>query len=393
MTLKLHWCHDIGQVPEAAWQELVTETSPPFFEWSWLYCLEASGAAIAKTGWLPCHLLVEQEGQLIAAAPMYLKGHSYGEFVFDQEWASVAQQLGEQYYPKLIGMAPFTPGTGYRFLVHPDVSESEIVPLMLEAIDRFCQQQDISICSFLYVDPNWNATLEHYGFTPRITHNYQWHNQNYTTYDAFLQQFNANQRRNIKRERKAVEQAGIEMKVYRGNDCPSRLFPFMYRLYSLTCSQFWDTSKYLNKRFFELAERHCGDRVLFIAGEADGEPIGMSFCLQKGDRLFGRYWGAIDDVKFLHFCLCYYEPVDWAIQNGIRNFDPGAGGRHKIRRGFPATPNYSYHRFYRSRLEKVLVPYLQKVNPLVLEELEYVNQQAVPFRSDVLPSLTTLTGQ
>ena len=164
--MKLRWCHDISQIPSDRWQALVTDRTSPFLEWEWLYCLEASGSAKPNTGWMPCHLLLEVDGQLVAAAPMYLKGHSYGEFVFDQEWARVAQQLGEDYYPKLLGMAPFTPCTGYRFLVHPEVDESEILPAMLEEIDRFCDRQDISVCSFLYVDPDWYSTLDECGFTP-----------------------------------------------------------------------------------------------------------------------------------------------------------------------------------------------------------------------------------
>ncbi|MEM9153716.1 MAG: GNAT family N-acetyltransferase [Cyanobacteria bacterium P01_F01_bin.33] len=394
IRLKFRWCHDITQVSAAAWSALVEPETAFCFEWEWLYCLEASGSAIANEGWLPCHLLVEQNGELVAAAPMYLKAHSYGEYVFDQEWARVSHQLGERYYPKLLGMSPFTPATdSYRFLFHPDVSAADLLPAMMAEIDRFCQREQISVCSFLYVEPEWHQTLEKYGFVPRITHNYQWQNQSYQSYDDFLKQFNANQRRNLKRERKAVAQTGIEVKYYRGDEIPTHFFSLMYRLYSNTCDQFWGGSKYLNRRFFELVEQYCRDRVLFVAGEFENKPVGMSFCLTKGDRLFGRYWGALEDIKFLHFCLCYYNPIEWAIERGIRNFDPGAGGQHKIRRGFPATPNYSYHRFYRSRLEKVLVPYLEQVNPLVLEELERMNLAAVPFRSDLLPELTALTRQ
>ncbi|MEM9568603.1 MAG: GNAT family N-acetyltransferase [Cyanobacteria bacterium P01_E01_bin.34] len=389
--MKFSWCHDISQVPSDRWQALVTDRTSPFLEYDWLYCLEASGSAKPNTGWMPSHLLVEIDGQLVAAAPMYLKGHSYGEFVFDQEWARVAQQLGEEYYPKLLGMAPFTPCTGYRFLIHPDYDEADLLPAMFEEIDRFCDRQDISVCSFLYADPDWHSTLDESGFIPRITHNYQWHNPGYADYPDFLQQFNANQRRNIKRERKAMQKAEVDIKFYAGDDLTPKHFQQMYRFYSNTCLQFWDSSKYLNRRFFNMLAERCRDRILLVAGERDGETVGMSFCVYKGDRLFGRYWGAEEDIKFLHFSLCYYEPIAWAIDNKIANFDPGAGGQHKIRRGFPATPNHSYHRIYRPRLRKLLVPHLLKVNPLMLKELERVNQEAVPFKSDVLPSLTSLT--
>ena len=389
--MKFRWCHDISQISSDRWQALVTDRTSPFLEYEWLYCLEASGSAQPNTGWMPCHLLVEVNGELVAAAPMYIKGHSYGEFVFDQEWARVAQQLGEEYYPKLLGMAPFTPCTGYRFLIHPDRDEADLLPAMLEEIDRFCDRQDISICSFLYVDPDWHSILDSFGFIPRITHNYQWHNPGYTDYDNFLQQFNANQRRNIKRERKAMAKAEVDIQFYSGETLTPKLFQQMYRFYSNTCLQFWDSSKYLNRRFFDLLADRYRDRVLLVAGEREGDIVGMSFCIYKGDRLFGRYWGTCEDIKFLHFCLCYYEPIDWAIAHNIANFDPGAGGQHKIRRGFPATPNHSYHRIYLPRLRQILVPHLQKVNPLMLKELERVNQEAVPFKSDLLPTLTAIT--
>ncbi len=386
--LTLRWCHQIQDVAAADWNTLVSEQTSPFLHWEWLYLLEMSGSATGETGWLPCHLLVECENQLIAALPMYAKGHSQGEFVFDQEWASVARQLGERYYPKLVGMAPFTPATGYRALVHPDFEEAALWPIMLEAIDQFCDVQSMSVCSFLYVDPSWRETLDRSGFVSRITHNYQWRNKDYQTYDDFLQQFNANQRRNIKRERAAMGKSGIQMKVYPGPAIPDHFFPLMYRFYSSTCAQFYNWSKYLNKQCFDIMADIFRDHIVLVTGEQEDEVVGMSFCVRKGDRMFGRYWGCTYDIKFLHFNACYYEPIGFAIEQGIQQFDPGAGGQHKIRRGFPATPLYSYHRFYRPRLAQVIIPYLQKVNPLMLAELDNVNQNEVPFRDDVLPTLT-----
>ncbi len=346
-----------------------------------------SGSATANEGWLPCHLAVESEGQLVAAAPFYLKSHSYGEFVFDHEWARAANQLGERYYPKLLGMSPFTPATGYQFLHLPDVDMTVLLPEILHEVDHFCQSQGIAILSLLYVAPEWHSVLESHGFTPRITHNYQWQNADFRNYDDFMGQFNANQRRNIKRERQAVAAAGIDIRFYTGDDIPERYFGLMYSLYNKTCNQFWGGSKYLNRRFFQMAGKHFREHTLMVVGERNQKPVGMAYCLYKGDRLFGRYWGCFEEVKFLHFSLCYYEPIAWCIEHGIRNFDPGAGGQHKIRRGFPATPNYSYHRIYLPRLRGVLLPHLRETNPMMLRELDRMNQEAVPFKEDLLPSL------
>ncbi|MEN9265202.1 MAG: GNAT family N-acetyltransferase [Thermostichales cyanobacterium BF4_bins_65] len=390
-ALSLRWCHDLREVEPVAWQSLVTDRIPPFLHWHWLWALEQSHCVSHKSGWLPCHLLVRQGGSLIAALPLYLKSHSQGEFVFDQEWAAVARQVGVSYYPKLLGMAPLTPGTGYQPLIHPDADADSLWPLMLEAIDQFCRQRGIAICSLLYVDPQWHQRLQGSGFVPRITHNYQWHNPGYQTFEDYLQQFNANQRRNIKRERQSLLTAGITLTAYTGSRISHRLFDQMYEFYSRTCAQYWNWSKYLNRQFFRLLDPVFRDYVVFFAAEREEEIVGMSFCLYKGERLFGRYWGCREEVKNLHFNVCYYEPIVFAIERGVRNFDPGAGGEHKIRRGFPATPQYSFHRFYAPRLQRLILPYLEQVNPLMLAELERVNQQAVPFREDLLPSLANLT--
>lgn len=390
-ALTLRWCHDIREVAPEQWNRLIREDTSPFFHWEWLWGLESSGCATSKSGWLPCHLLVKQGGTLLAALPLYLKSHSQGEFVFDREWAAVAEQVGVSYYPKLVGMAPFTPANGYRPLIHPDGDPEQLWSVLLAGVDHFCRQEGIAICSFLYADPPWRARLEASGFVPRITHNYQWHNPGYATFEDYLAHFNANQRRNIKRERQSIPQSGLTFHTYTGRAIPAALFPLMYDFYSQTCAQFWNWSKYLNRKFFQALDPLFREHVVFFAAQREERVVGMSFCIHKGDRLFGRYWGCDEEVKNLHFNACYYEPIAFAIEQGIRNFDPGAGGEHKIRRGFPATPQYSYHRFYAPRLERVIGPYLQRVNPLMLAELDHVNQQEVPFREDLLPRLTQLT--
>ncbi|MGC9503934.1 GNAT family N-acetyltransferase [Baaleninema sp.] len=377
------WIHQIAEIPKAAWDPLAQPLTTPFFEWDWLHDLESSGSATGKAGWMPCHLTVWRDRTLVAAAPLYLKNHSYGEFVFDHQFADLAYRLGIEYYPKLLGMSPFTPAEGYRFLMAPNEDEDALIELMLAEIDRFCDRNNISGCHFLYVDPTWIHRLQRYGCTPWLHHSYIWSNNSFNSFDDYLKSFNANQRRNIKRERKAMAKAGLELKALTGDEIPHALFPLMYRFYENTCDKFgWWGSKYLTKRFFEQLYHNYRHRVLFIAayGEDDDHrhPRGMSFCLTKGDRLYGRYWGSRDDIDCLHFNVCYYSPIEWAIDRGIGRFDPGAGGRHKKRRGFPATPNTSLHRFYNQRLSKILVPYLQEVNEMEQQEIEAINAD-LPF--------------
>lgn len=376
------WISKIADVPQSEWDALALTLQTPFLEWNWLNNMETSGSATAKTGWLPNHLTVWRDRQLVAAAPLYIKGHSYGEFVFDHQWADLANRLGVQYYPKLLGMSPFTPAEGYRFLISPSEDEEELTELMVGAIDHFCARHHISGCHFLYVDPQWQPVLERYGFKSWMHHSYIWQNHGFKTFDDYLGVFNANQRRNIKRERKAVEKAGLQLQTLSGDEIPTSLFPLMYSFYSDTCDKFgWWGSKYLTQQFFERLYTNYRHRVLFVAAyhqQDNQQPVGMSFCLTKGDRLYGRYWGSFQEIDCLHFDACYYTPIEWAINQGIQVFDPGAGGRHKKRRGFPATSNHSMHRFYNPRLAQILLNYITEVNQMEQQEIEAMNQE-IPF--------------
>ncbi|MCW9679290.1 GNAT family N-acetyltransferase [Dolichospermum planctonicum UHCC 0167] len=379
------WTHTIADVPKSAWDALAIPLKTPFLEWDWLHNLEVSHSATAHAGWLPNHLILWRDRTLIAAAPLYLKGHSQGEFVFDHQWAELASRLGIEYYPKLLGMTPFTPAEGYRFLISPGEDEEEITALMLHEIDSFCVKHRISSCHFLYVDPQWRPILEKQGLTTWLHHSFIWKNADFTTFDDYLTGFNANQRRNIKRERKAVEQAGLKLQAMTGDEIPPSMFPLMYDFYADTCDKFgWWGSKYLTKQFFEQLYHNYRHRVVFFAAyhqedQDQRQPLGMSFCLFKDNQLYGRYWGSFQDIDCLHFDACYYTPIAWAIAHNIQTFDPGAGGKHKKRRGFPATPNHSLHRFYNHRLEKIILPWIREVNHIEQQEIDAINAE-LPFK-------------
>ncbi|MEL6137631.1 MAG: GNAT family N-acetyltransferase [Cyanobacteria bacterium J06628_6] len=374
---RVRWVNKIQTIPQSVWDAMAKPLQTPFFEWTWLQNLEASGSAIADAGWLPNHLTLWQNDRLVAAAPLYLKGHSYGEFTFDHQWAELAERLGIRYYPKLLGMSPFTPVEGYRFLIAAGEDEAVLTRLMVQAIDEFCDRNQISGCNFLYVDSEWQAQMEQLGFTAWLHHSYIWQNNGYQTFDDYLAQFNANQRRNIKRERKSVTKAGLHFQVHTGDDITPTLCDQVYAFYSDTCDKFgWWGSKYLTRQFFQQLHPDWCDRTVIFAAytESGPAPVGLSFCQVKGDQLYGRYWGAFEDYNHLHFNACYYEPIEWAIANGIQRFDPGAGGRHKKRRGFPATPNISLHRFYHPTLQQILTDYISRINASENEEIEAINQ-------------------
>ena len=371
------WINQIRDISQSAWDHLALPLKTPFLEWHWLNNLETSGSATAETGWLPNHLTVWRDQTLVAAAPLYIKGHSYGEFVFDHQWADLAYRLGINYYPKLLGMSPFTPVEGYRFLIDSGEDDAVLTALMVSEIDHFCDRNHLSGCSFLFVDPQWRSVMERHGFSSWLHHSYIWQNHDYSDFNDYLGAFNANQRRNIKRERKAVHKAELQLQALTGKDIPQSLFPLMHYFYRDTCEKFMWGSQYLTQRFFEQLEETYRHRVVFFAAypvQNTCDPIGMSFCLTKGDRLYGRYWGAHQSIDCLHFDACYYSPIEWAIAQGIQLFDPGAGGRHKRRRGFPATPNHSLHRFYHPRLAQILHAYIGEINDAEQQEIDDINQ-------------------
>lgn len=364
-TYKYKWLQSLSAVDKSAWDSLAKPLTTPFLEWEWLRLMEVSGSTSAQTGWLPCHLTVWSGPDLIGAAPLYIKGHSAGEFVFDHVWADVADRLGVTYYPKLVGMSPFTPMIGYRFLIAPGENEERLTALIAEEIDRFCRHHQISGCSFHFVDPDWRKRLVRFGYSSWLHQSFAWENQGYQSFDDYLAIFKSNQRRNIKRERGALEKMGVQMEVLTGDQIPRSLPPLMYGFYKRTNDKFgpWGC-RYLTPAFFDIVLDYYRRRLVLVVASngKDESPLGMSFLIAKGDHLYGRYWGCSADMNSLHFNACYYSPIEWAIRRGITQFDPGMGGGHKIRRGFRVVPNYSLHKFSDGRMRRIMETHMEDIN-------------------------------
>jgi predicted N-acyltransferase len=376
------WLKNLAEVDRYQWDALTEPLSTPFLEWEWLHQMEISKSTAAETGWLPRHLTVWSRDQLIAAAPLYIKQHSAGEFVFDQIWADVADRLKISYYPKLVGMSPFTPMVGYRFLMATGENEAALTRYMINEIEQFCRQHRISGCSFLFVDPQWRRLMINCGFISWLHQSFTWQNENYRSFEDYLAVFNSNQRHNIKRERQSIARNGITLKIFEGDQIPPAYFSLIYSFYERTNDKFgsWGC-KYLQRSFFKrLADRYRHRLVFVAALEAANpdSPLGLSLLVRKRDRLFGRYWGCAKEIKYLHFNACYYSPIEWAIGNGINQYDPGMGGYHKIRRGFTAVDNFSLHRFFDQRLEQIMSAHIEEINRLEQEHIDELNA-ALPF--------------
>ena len=378
------WHRSIAEISSQQWMELLGDDVLPFYEWEWLYALESSGSTVPDQGWQPLHLALWREDTPVAIAPLYVKGHSYGEFVFDQAFARLAADLGLRYYPKLLGMSPVSPVTGYRFYMLPGEDELQLTAVLLQTIDRFCEKNGILSCNFLYVDPSWRPLAESAGCAAWLNQQSLWSRGNDQTFEDYLQGFNANQRRNIRRERKAVVEAGVTVTPLTGDQLDRELLGIMYRFYEQHCAQWgpWG-SKYLEQGFFfSLADQYQKNVVLFSAHRGDPrDPVAMSLCVRDATRLWGRYWGTHEQIDCLHFEVCYYAPIQWALQQGIDSFDPGAGGSHKRRRGFVAQPHASLHRWYEPQMDGLIRAWLPKVNGLMLEEIDAINAE-LPFKAE-----------
>ncbi|WP_320675610.1 GNAT family N-acetyltransferase [Prochlorococcus sp. MIT 1300] len=382
--LTVRWHQSIREIPESQWDALVGESTTLFYKWRWLDALEASESVAQKQGWQPIHLGLWEGMKPIAFAPLYLKGHSYGEFIFDQPFARLAHELRLNYYPKLIGMSPFSPIQGYKFFVAYGENANELTKLIFHTIDKFAIKNKIISCNFLYVDNEWRLVAEKAGCATWLNQQSLWSANNQENFSDYLASFNANQRRNIKKERKAVKAQGIKVSAITGDAIEPEILKSMYIFYDRHCAKWgpWG-SKYLSPKFFEKLNISQIKKyiVLFTAfRDNPRDAVAMSLCVADKHHLWGRYWGSKEEINCLHFELCYYAPIEWALANGIKSFDPGAGGNHKRRRGFIAKPNFSLHRWYDQRMDKLIRSWLPQANNLLLEEINNINKE-LPLKS------------
>lgn len=382
LNVSFSWFRHMASIDRAQWNMLAHALNTPFLEWDWLHEMELSESISPKTGWIPNHLTVWSENRLVAAAPLYIKTHSEGEFVYDSVWANVAHRLGVRYFPKMVGMSPVTPVIGYRFLMAPDMDEKEITRLMLEQIDHVCLRNKLSGCSFLFVEPAWKNVMENLGYHGWVHQSFIWENQGFKSFQDYLAQFRSNQRRNIRREQKVVEKQELLLRTFFKDEIPEQFLSLMYDFYVRTNAKFgpWGC-KYLTRKFFEGLYRNYRHRLLFVAAFKKSEsniPSAMALLVNKEDQLYGRYWGCNQAFDSLHFNTCYYEPIRWAIEKGIQTYHPGAGGLHKVRRGFRAIAGYSLLRFYDLKLQNIMIHHISEINQLEQGEIDQINTM-LPF--------------
>jgi predicted N-acyltransferase len=353
----------------------------PFVRFDFLDAVEQAGCAVERTGWGPQHLSVEDEaGRVAAVMPLYLKSHSQGEYVFDHAWADAYERAGGRYYPKLLSAAPFSPVTGPRLLVRPDVDAGEARGVLLGGALAVCRQYG---ASSLHVNfptaPEWRWMGEQ-GLALREGQQYHWLNRGYADFEAFLGALSSGRRKTIRRERREA-QAGLEIACLTGSALTDEHWDAFFAFYMDTGSRKWGRP-YLNRRFFALLHERMADRVLLIMARRGGRWIAGALNLIGGDCLYGRNWGCLEDVPFLHFELCYYQAIEWAIARGLPRVEAGAQGEHKIARGYLPAPVYSAHYIADAALRRPVEQYLERERAGVEAEMEWLAEEYSPFRQE-----------
>jgi predicted N-acyltransferase len=370
----------LAEVPAAAW-DACAGSGNPFLSHAFLEALEASGSATAKTGWLPQHVLVEDaEGRLLAAAPLYLKSHSQGEYVFDHGWAQAYERAGGSYYPKLQAAVPFTPVTGPRLLVRPG-APPDTAETLIAALVEVARAHKVSSLHVTFPTREEWELLGAAGFLQRSGQQYHWENRGYASFEDFLAALNARKRKQIRRERRDALASGLEIETLTGNDLEPRHWDAFYRFYRATTDHRWGGA-YLTRGFFDLLHQRLADRVVLVMAREGRRYVAGALNLLGSDTLYGRNWGTIGDYPFLHFEVCYYRALDFAIERGLARVEAGAQGEHKIQRGYLPTPTYSAHWVRDRGFARAIENFLAREREAVAAEIEELTQELSPFRCE-----------
>ncbi|WP_426171122.1 GNAT family N-acetyltransferase [Pseudoduganella sp. R-31] len=362
----------LADVDPAEWDRLAAGN--PFLSHAFLHALHESGSACADTGWQPQFLAVWQGGSLAAAMPLYVKSHSYGEYVFDWAWADAYHRNGIEYYPKLLSAIPFTPVTGPRLMARNAAARSALLAFL-------CEQQGaagMSSTHVLYPTEEEAEHLRQAGFMLRTGVQFHWLNQDYQHFDQFLDTLEHKKRKNIRAERRKVREAGIAMRQLRGAETTEQDWRFFHRCYSNTYAEH-RSSPYLNLDFWLRLARTMPQNLLLVLAERDGQPLASSLLVHTGDTLYGRYWGAMEHIPCLHFETAYYQPLEFCIANGIRTFEGGAQGEHKMARGFLPQKTYSAHWLAHPAFSDAVERFLEREAGGIDAYLDELNEHT-PFR-------------
>ncbi len=371
----------LHEISAADWDN-VTGGDYPFMQHRFLMGLETSGCISAETGWQPCHLVLESEasGTIIAVMPLYLKSHSYGEYVFDWSWAEAWERSGQAYYPKLVTAIPFTPATGPRLCSIPDIAQDEAWSSALAAVKAFADRNSLSSWHVLFTDQTDTDYLQRLGMHCRVATQFHWQNEGYSSFDDFLSALSSRKRKSIRRERRRIEEQELELTTLVGEQISAEDWQRFHHFYQLTYAKRSGHGGYLNREFFTDVAAAMGDQVIMVVARSAGRAVAAALYFRSAETLYGRYWGCEQEFDCLHFEACYYRGIDFCIENGLKRFDPGAQGEHKIQRGFRPVHTLSNHWIADPRLSQAVADFTERERIHSESYLEQANT-LLPFRS------------
>lgn len=364
----------MGEVAASDWDRLAGGVDP-FTSHAFLSLLETSGSATARTGWRPRHLVLRRGGKAVAAAPLWLKSHSFGEYVFDQGWAEAFTRAGGRYYPKLQVAVPFTPVTGRRLLAADPADREALARALVATASRL----GVSSLHVTFCNEHEARLLESVGFLLRRGIQFHWYNRGYRDFADFLDSLRSEKRKTIRKEREAVRRAGVTVEVLEGPAAVPVLEAF-FPFYLATVERRWGGA-YLTRTFFEGLARDLVDRLVVVRASRDGRMLGAALNLLGGDTLYGRLWGALEEGRFLHFECCYYAALDFAIGRRLARVEAGAQGPHKLLRGYEPVRTWSAHWLADPALRAAVARFLERERPGLEAEIRTL-RDALPYRAD-----------
>jgi uncharacterized protein len=381
VEIEAQFLTSLDQVEAGRWDD-VTGPDYPFLRHQFLYGLEQTGCTTADTGWQPCHLVLRDDRGILGVMPLYLKSHSYGEYVFDWSWADAWQRQGLSYYPKLVTAIPFTPATGPRLCIREGLHQDSITHIwsqVIAAIRQFASRQQISSWHLLFPEEAVSAQLLQAGLHQRTATQFHWFNRGYNSFDDFLAGFTSRKRKNLKRERSRVKEQGLVLKTLTGSEIGEREWEQFYRFYQLTYAKRSGHGGYLNREFFTETAAGMGQQVVMVLASLDHQAVAGALYFRSADTLYGRYWGCEREFDCLHFEACYYQGIEYCIAHQLQRFDPGAQGEHKIQRGFHPVKTWSNHWIADPRLADAVGDFTRREQP---HTEAYMREAAslLPFR-------------
>lgn len=379
MNLKITTTDTLQSISKDQWNVLAGKQYP-FTQYEFLAALENNGAVGKEYGWLPHFFLAFNDKELVGALPLYIKFNSYGEFVFDWAWADAYQQHGLRYYPKLVTSIPYTPATGPRLLIKDNLHFQEIADTLIDAVLLFAKQSQVSSYHCLFTDSkDTDYFKNHSQFMMRLGCQFHWSNNNYTSFNHYLEHLTSKKRKQIKRERRIVNEQNIEIEILNGITATDLHWDIYHQFYENTFER-KSGMPTLSKSFFKEIAVTMAENIVLVMAKYENEYVASAFNLKGSDTLYGRHWGCSEDFDNLHFEACYYQGLEYCIENKLKSFEPGAQGKHKIARGFLPTKTWSAHWVAHPQFSESIKHFLQHETAGMLNYIDELNEHS-PFKS------------